>query len=64
MKSAVTMLFLTSLLALGRSAAAQDSQLFRSKATSPCMDHYGLDTKRDILMVSALGNNSLELISN
>jgi DNA-binding beta-propeller fold protein YncE len=28
------------------------------------MDHYGLDTKRDVLMVSALGNNTVELISN
>ena len=28
------------------------------------MDHYGLDTKRDTLMVSALGNNTVEVISN
>jgi len=28
------------------------------------MDHYGLDTKRDVLIVSALGNNTVELISN
>ncbi len=28
------------------------------------MDHYGLDTKRDILLVSALGNNTVELVSN
>ena len=28
------------------------------------MDHYGLDTKRDVLMVSALGNNTVEVISN
>src|SRR5260370_8271120 len=28
------------------------------------MDHYGLDTKRDILMVSALGNNRVEVIWN
>jgi len=28
------------------------------------MDHYGLDTKRDTLIVSTLGNNAVELISN
>src|SRR6266581_7080485 len=28
------------------------------------MDHYGLDTKRGVLIVSALGNNTVELISN
>jgi len=28
------------------------------------MDHYGLDIKRDTLMVSALGNNTVEVISN
>jgi hypothetical protein len=26
--------------------------------------HHGLDTERDILMVSTLGNNTVELISN
>src|SRR6266702_2965389 len=28
------------------------------------MDRYGLDTKRGVLIVSALGNNTVELISN
>lgn len=28
------------------------------------MDHYSLDTKRQVLIVSALGNNTVELISN
>ena len=68
MKSAVTMLFLASLLALSGSAAAQDSQVLSLKShialpnVKGRIDHFSVDVKGQRLFMAGVGNHTLEVI--
>ena len=68
MKFATAMLFLASLLALGGSAAPQDSQVlsFKSRIALPNVkgriDHFSVDLKGQRLFMAGVGNNTLEVI--
>jgi hypothetical protein len=68
MKFAVTVVFFASLLALGTSAAAQDSQvlLLKSHIALPNVkgriDHFSVDVKGQRLFMAGVGNHTLEVI--
>jgi DNA-binding beta-propeller fold protein YncE len=68
MKSAGTLLFLVSLLALSCSAAPQDSQVLSLKShialpnVKGRIDHFGVDVKGQRLFMAGVGNHTLEVI--
>jgi DNA-binding beta-propeller fold protein YncE len=68
MKSAATILFVTSLLGLGGSAAAQGSQvlLLKSHIALPDVkgriDHFSVDVKGQRLFMAGVGNHTLEVM--
>jgi DNA-binding beta-propeller fold protein YncE len=68
MKSAVTMLFLASVVAFGGSAAAQDSHVLslQSHISLPNVkgriDHFSVDVKGQRLFMAGVGNHTLEVI--
>src|SRR5258707_569052 len=68
MKSAVTMFFLSGLLALCGSAAAQDSQVLSLKnhialpSVKGRIDHFSVDVKGQRLFMAGVGNHTLEVI--
>jgi len=68
MKFATAMLFLASLLALGGSTAAQDSQVLSLEGRVELpnvkgrIDHFSVDVKGQRLFMAGVGNNTLEVI--
>jgi DNA-binding beta-propeller fold protein YncE len=68
MKFAMTIVFFASLLALGGSAAAQDSQvlLLKSHIALPNVkgriDHFSVDVKGQRLFMAGVGSHTLEVI--
>src|SRR6266568_1385769 len=68
MKFAPAMLFLASLLALGGSTAAQDSQVLSLEGRVELpnvkgrIDHFSVDVKGQRLFMAGVGNNTLEVI--
>ena len=68
MEFAVTTLFLASVLAVGGSAAAQDSQVLSLKShialpnVKGRIDHFSVDVKGQRLFMAGVGNHTLEVI--
>jgi hypothetical protein len=68
MKFAISTLFLTTMLVLGGSAAAQDSQVLslESRIALPNVkgriDHFSVDVKGQRLFMAGVGNHTLEVI--